>query len=89
MPVSHAEHAIAATVLHPAARGSGCARHQDIREGDFARAYDTCAHGLVSHFVWCKLRPRRAWIADLKQPVKARAVLQKLVERCDVLVQNS
>jgi crotonobetainyl-CoA:carnitine CoA-transferase CaiB-like acyl-CoA transferase len=41
---------------------------------------------MASHFVWTN-RSKESLTLDLKQPA-ARAVLQQLVTRCDVLVQN-
>ncbi|GAB4038527.1 MAG: CaiB/BaiF CoA-transferase family protein [Rubrivivax sp.] len=54
--------------------------------GDQARGYDTRARGLSSHFVWTN-RGKESLALDLKQPA-AREVLQRLVARADVLVQN-
>lgn len=54
--------------------------------GDFARAYDTRARGLSSHFVWTN-RGKQSLTLDLKQPA-ALDILMKLVARSDVLVQN-
>jgi itaconate CoA-transferase len=82
------EHAIAAPFCtrQLADLGARVIKIERPGEGDFARAYDTRAHGLASHFVWCN-RSKESLTLDLKQPA-ARAVLQKLVSRCDVLVQN-
>ncbi|MEY3251984.1 MAG: hypothetical protein RL227_957, partial [Pseudomonadota bacterium] len=54
--------------------------------GDQARGYDRRARGLSSHFVWTN-RGKESLTLDLKQPA-ARAVMQRLVARADVLVQN-
>lgn len=54
--------------------------------GDFARAYDNRTNGLASHFVWVN-RSKESLTLDLKQP-DALAVLQDLLARADVLVQN-
>jgi itaconate CoA-transferase len=54
--------------------------------GDFARAYDTRVRGLSSHFVWTN-RSKESLTLDVKHP-EGRAVLARLVERADVLVQN-
>ena len=54
--------------------------------GDFARAYDTRVNGLASHFVWTN-RSKESLTLDLKHP-EARRVLDALVARADVLVQN-
>ncbi|EPS26272.1 hypothetical protein PDE_01208 [Penicillium oxalicum 114-2] len=54
--------------------------------GDFARQYDSRVRGLSSHFVWTN-RSKESLALDLKDE-KDRTVLQKLLERADVLVQN-
>ena len=54
--------------------------------GDFARAYDTRARGLASHFVWTN-RSKESLTLDVKQDA-AQAILMQLLEGADVLVQN-
>jgi itaconate CoA-transferase len=54
--------------------------------GDFARAYDTRARGLSSHFVWTN-RSKESLSLDLKHP-QAPAILAQLLKKADVLVQN-
>lgn len=54
--------------------------------GDFARAYDTRTEGLASHFVWTN-RSKESLTLDLKKP-GADAILDGLLDRADVLVQN-
>lgn len=54
--------------------------------GDFARGYDERVRGLASHFVWTN-RSKESLALDLKQE-PAQAVLEQLLERADVLVQN-
>src|SRR5437764_13107549 len=54
--------------------------------GDFARGYDERVHGLASHFVWTN-RSKESLTLDVKHP-EARRVLDALVARADVLVQN-
>ena len=54
--------------------------------GDFARAYDTRARGMSSHFVWTN-RTKESLTLDLKQP-EALAALLKLLASADVLLQN-
>ena len=82
------EHAIAAPFCtrQLADLGARVIKVERPGEGDFARAYDTRARGSASHFVWCN-RGKESLTLDLKNPA-ARAVLQELVERADVLVQN-
>ncbi len=54
--------------------------------GDFARAYDERVDGLASHFVWTN-RSKESLTLDVKQD-EARVVLDKLLAKADVLVQN-
>jgi len=54
--------------------------------GDFARAYDGTVRGLSSHFVWLN-RSKQSLTLDLKRP-EARGVLERLLARADVFVQN-
>ncbi|MER5487734.1 CaiB/BaiF CoA-transferase family protein [Streptomyces sp. NPDC002812] len=54
--------------------------------GDFARGYDTAAHGLASHFVWAN-RGKESLALDLKDP-RGREVLHRLLDGADVFVQN-
>lgn len=54
--------------------------------GDFARNYDERVDGMASHFVWTN-RSKESLTLDLKQP-EAQKILQKLLEKADVLVQN-
>ncbi|WP_030205154.1 CaiB/BaiF CoA-transferase family protein [Streptomyces sp. NRRL S-87] len=54
--------------------------------GDFARGYDTAAHGLASHFVWAN-RGKESIALDLKDP-RGLEVLERLVADADVFVQN-
>jgi itaconate CoA-transferase len=54
--------------------------------GDFCRGYDTTVNGLASHFVWLN-RTKESVTLDLKQR-DARVVLDRLLARADVFVQN-
>ena len=54
--------------------------------GDFARGYDERVKGLASHFVWTN-RSKESLTLDVKHE-QAGAVLQALLARADVLVQN-
>ncbi len=54
--------------------------------GDFARHYDTAVGGLSSFFVWLN-RGKESVTLDLKAP-GAAAVLDRLLDKADVLVQN-
>lgn len=55
-------------------------------DGDFARRYDRTVNGLSSYFVWLN-RSKESMTLDLTQPA-ARSVLDALLARADVLVQN-
>lgn len=82
------EHAIAAPFCtrQLADLGARVIKVERPGSGDFARAYDERAKGLASHFVWVN-RSKESLTLDLKQP-EAMQVLQDLLARADVLVQN-
>lgn len=54
--------------------------------GDFARHYDSAVDGLSSYFVWLN-RSKESLTLDVKHPA-ARDVLEALLPKVDVLVQN-
>ncbi|KFG75098.1 CaiB/BaiF CoA transferase family protein [Streptomyces mutabilis] len=54
--------------------------------GDFARAYDTRARGLSSHFVWVN-RNKESLTLDFKDP-RGMNVLRRLITGADVFLQN-
>jgi len=54
--------------------------------GDAARGYDRAVHGESSHFVWVN-RSKESLCLDLKRP-EAKAVLDRLLAKADVFVQN-
>ncbi len=54
--------------------------------GDFARGYDERVRGQASHFVWTN-RSKESLALDLKH-AEAPAILAKLLDNADVLVQN-
>ena len=54
--------------------------------GDFARGYDQRVRGLASHFVWTN-RGKQSIALDLKAP-EGLEVLDRLVRRADVVIQN-
>jgi itaconate CoA-transferase len=56
------------------------------RAGDFARAYDRTVLGQSSHFVWLN-RSKESLSLDLKHAA-ALPLVHRLLERCDVFVQN-
>jgi itaconate CoA-transferase len=54
--------------------------------GDFARHYDATVKGLASYFVWLN-RGKQSLSLDLKEAA-GRSVLDRLIDRADVFVQN-
>jgi itaconate CoA-transferase len=54
--------------------------------GDPARQYDERVRGMSSHFVWTN-RSKESLTLDLKHP-EAPTILERLLERSDVLIQN-
>ena len=54
--------------------------------GDFARGYDATVKGLSSYFVWLN-RSKESLTLDVKRP-SGRGVLDRLLDRADVFVQN-
>ena len=56
------------------------------REGDFARGYDRAVNGESSYFVWIN-RGKESIALDVKQ-TDDRALLERLLARADVFIQN-
>lgn len=54
--------------------------------GDFARGYDETVRGMSSHFVWLN-RSKKSIALDLKVE-EDREIMQRLVAKADVFVQN-
>ena len=54
--------------------------------GVFARAYDERVRGMASHFVWTN-RSKESLTLDVKHD-QAGAILDKLLDKADVLIQN-
>jgi crotonobetainyl-CoA:carnitine CoA-transferase CaiB-like acyl-CoA transferase len=54
--------------------------------GDPARHYDNAANGIATHFAWLN-RNKESLALDFKTPA-GRAVLDRLLDRADVVVQN-
>jgi len=54
--------------------------------GDAARGYDRSVQGLSSHFVWVN-RSKESLALDVKHP-EAKVVLDRLLQKADVFVQN-
>ncbi|MEP7139597.1 MAG: CaiB/BaiF CoA-transferase family protein [Caldimonas sp.] len=82
------EHAIAAPFCtrQLADLGARVIKIERPGTGDFARGYDSRVKGLASHFVWTN-RSKESLSLDLKHEA-APALLAKLLESADVLVQN-
>jgi itaconate CoA-transferase len=82
------EHAIAAPFCtrQLADLGARVIKVERPGAGDFARAYDQRVRGLASHFVWTN-RSKESLTLDVKHP-QGQEILQRLVARADVLVQN-
>ncbi|MFL6624740.1 MAG: CaiB/BaiF CoA transferase family protein [Sulfurifustis sp.] len=82
------EHAIAAPFCtrQLAELGARVIKIERPGEGDFARHYDDRVRGMASHFVWTN-RSKESLTLDLKR-AEARAILDALISRADVLVQN-
>ena len=82
------EQAIAAPYCtrHLADQGARVIKVERPDGGDFARAYDTRARGLASHFVWTN-RSKESLALDLKQP-SAITALKRILQKADVFVQN-
>ena len=82
------EHAIAApfATRQLADLGARVIKIERPGAGDFARAYDSRARGLSSHFVWTN-RSKESLTLDVKHP-EAPAILAALVAKADVVVQN-
>ncbi|MDQ0937908.1 CaiB/BaiF CoA transferase family protein [Streptomyces turgidiscabies] len=66
--------------------GARVIKVERVDGGDFARAYDTAAHGLASHFVWCN-RGKESVALDVKDP-RGLSAVRRLVAGADVFVQN-
>ena len=82
------EHAIAAPFASRqlADMGARVIKIERPEVGDFARAYDTRVNGLCSHFAWVN-RSKESLELDLKH-AEAPAILDKLLAKADVLIQN-
>lgn len=66
--------------------GARVIKIERVDGGDFARGYDTAAHGLASHFVWCN-RGKESLALDVKDP-RGLDVVRRLIAGADVFVQN-
>jgi itaconate CoA-transferase len=82
------EHAVAApfATRQLADLGARVIKIERPKVGDFARDYDTTVKGLSSHFVWLN-RSKESLTLNLKHS-GATQVLERLLERADVVIQN-
>jgi itaconate CoA-transferase len=82
------EQAVAAPLCtrHLADFGARVIKVEHPTGGDFTRSYDTAVHGLSSYFVWLN-RNKESVAVDARKPGGAE-VIQRLVARADVVVQN-
>ena len=82
------EHVIAAPFCtrQLAELGARVIKIERPKVGDPARQYDERVRGMSSHFVWTN-RSKESLTLDLKHP-EAPTILERLLERSDVLIQN-
>lgn len=82
------EQAVAAPLAtrHLADLGARVIKIERPGTGDFARHYDRTVSGESSYFVWLN-RGKESVALDVKEPAD-RALLDSLIERADVFVQN-
>ena len=82
------EHAVAApfATRQLADLGARVIKIERPKVGDFARDYDATVKGMSSHFVWLN-RSKESLTLDLKHS-GATQILEQLLERADVLIQN-
>lgn len=82
------EHAVAApfATRQLADLGARVIKVERPGTGDFARAYDTRVRGQSSYFVWAN-RSKESLSLDVKH-ASARPILDRLIAKSDVLVQN-
>jgi itaconate CoA-transferase len=82
------EHAIAAPLCtrHLADLGARVIKVERPGVGDFGRSYDQRVRGMSSHFVWVN-RSKESITLDIKHE-QAQPVLEALVARADIVVQN-
>ena len=82
------EHAVAApfATRQLADLGARVIKVERPKDGDFARDYDATVKGMSSHFVWLN-RSKESLTLDLKHS-GATQILEQLLERADVLIQN-
>ena len=87
LTVVSVEHAVAAPYASVKLADAGARVIKVERpEGDFARGYDKLAAGNSAYFVWLN-RGKESIALDLKDEAD-KAVLAKLIEKADILIQN-
>jgi itaconate CoA-transferase len=82
------EHAVAApfATRQLADQGARVIKIERPKTGDFARGYDETVRGMGSAFVWLN-RSKESVALDIKHP-KSADILNRLLKRADVFVQN-
>jgi len=82
------EQAVAApfATRHLADLGARVIKIERPQVGDFARDYDQTVKGLSSHFVWLN-RSKESLALDVKH-ARSQDILERLIERADVFIQN-
>jgi len=82
------EQAVAApfATRHLADLGARVIKIERPQVGDFARDYDQTVKGLSSHFVWLN-RSKESLALDVKH-ARAKDILDRLISRADVFIQN-
>ena len=82
------EQAVAApfATRHLADLGARVIKIERPQVGDFARDYDQTVKGLSSHFVWLN-RSKESLALDVKH-ARAKDILDRLIKRADVFIQN-
>jgi crotonobetainyl-CoA:carnitine CoA-transferase CaiB-like acyl-CoA transferase len=82
------EQAVSAPICtrHLGDMGARVIKIENRRGGDFARGYDDYVKGVSSYFAWGN-RNKESVALDLKHPL-GRSVLDRLVAKADVIVQN-
>ena len=82
------EHAVAApfATRQLADLGARVIKIERPKVGDFARDYDATVKGMSSHFVWLS-RSKESLTLNLKHS-GATQILERLLERADVVIQN-
>jgi itaconate CoA-transferase len=82
------EQAVAApfATRHLADLGARVIKIERPQVGDFARDYDQTVKGLSSHFVWLN-RSKESLALDVKH-ARAKDILDRLIGRADVFIQN-